>query len=60
MIFEFYTESFDINKPPPSPPNRDMTHWLLFGWIETKKSKKRGKEYLARLEEWENRRKRNQ
>ena len=53
MTFKFYPESFDINRPPPAPPNRDMNRWPFIGWCETKNSKRRSAEYLERLIEWE-------
>lgn len=48
MGYEFYTEPFDVNKPPPAPPNRDMDYRWLFipiGFTETKASKRRQAEY---------------
>ena len=54
MDFEFYTEPFDITKPPPAPPNRDFSWWPIFEWVETRKSKKRTREYTFRLDEYAN------
>ena len=50
--FEFYPEPFDITKPPPVPPCREMTHWLVVGFVETKKSKRRGLEWDFRISEY--------
>ena len=53
MNFKFYPEPFDTNKPPPTPPNRDMKSCFFFGtpMVETKKSKQRSAEYNYRLDE---------
>jgi len=40
--------SFDITKPPPAPPNRDV--WDCFG--ETKESKQQTQKYLEDLKEY--------
>ena len=50
--FEFYTEKFDVGKPPPAPPNRDMWCWPLIGWTERRKSRRRTMEYKIRLDEY--------
>jgi hypothetical protein len=44
--------SFDITKPPPAPPNRTIRRWPFIGWMETKESKQRTKQYGHDLEEY--------
>lgn len=51
-VFKHYPEPFDVYKPPPSPPNRDMNYWPFIGWTETKESKIRREEYLIRLNDY--------
>ena len=50
--WEYYLEPFDVDSPPPSPPNRDMTRWPFIGMIETKSSTERTAEYHRRLNEF--------
>ncbi len=46
-------DKFDITKPPPAPPNRDIKQGF-FGLCvgETKESKQRTAEYRQRLQEY--------
>ena len=50
MIFslEYYPEPWDINKPPPAPPNRSNNFWGK----ESVESKQRRDEWIYRLEEY--------
>jgi len=52
MDYKFYPKPFDVNSPPPGPPNRDGRIWPFAGWVETKDSKKRTAEYRQRLNEY--------
>jgi len=54
MEFKFYKEPFDITKPPPAPPDKDVTIWPWTGAIETRDSKQRTEEYMLRLDEYMN------
>jgi hypothetical protein len=49
---QYYKEAFDEELPPPSPPNRDVTHFPFVGFVETKESKKRTSEYEMRLKNY--------
>ena len=52
MTLKFYPEPFDINKPPPAPPNREFTIWPFIGKVYTKKSNQREAEYIYRAAEY--------
>jgi hypothetical protein len=54
MKKNFYPEPFNVEEPPPAPPNREMSESVLgLVQIETKDSKERTQQWLKRMDEYE-------